>query len=64
MGEPNEATGELVKAEIVKKNPQLSAEEIIDYCRRQLTGYKLPKKIEFVSKIPKTPLGKILRREL
>ena len=64
IGEPDPACGEVVKAVIVKKDPSLTEESVIDYCREQLTGYKVPKIIEFRDEMPKTNVGKILRREL
>lgn len=54
----------MVKAVIVKQDPSLTKEQVIAYCRQNLTGYKMPKEIVFVDSIPKTPVGKILRREL
>jgi long-chain acyl-CoA synthetase len=53
-----------VKAVIVRKDPNLTKEQVVKYCRQQLTGYKMPREIIFVDSIPKTPVGKILRREL
>jgi long-chain acyl-CoA synthetase len=64
IGIPDEHSGEAVKLLIVRKDPALTKEEIISYCRSQLTGYKLPRQIEFRDALPKTPIGKILRREL
>ncbi len=64
VGVPSAKSGETVKAVIVKKDPSLTKEEVIKYCRQQLTGYKMPREIVFVESIPKTPVGKILRREL
>jgi long-chain acyl-CoA synthetase len=64
VGVPDEKTGEAVKLVIVKKNPALSEEQVRAYCRENLTGYKQPKVIEFRADLPKTPVGKILRREL
>jgi long-chain acyl-CoA synthetase len=64
IGEPDDDSGEVVKAVIVKKDPKLSAEEIIEHCRERLTRYKVPKIIEFRDELPKTNVGKILRREL
>jgi len=64
VGVPNEKSGERVKAVIVKKDPSLTVEQVKVYCRQNLTGYKMPKEIVFVDSIPKTPVGKILRREL
>ncbi len=64
VGVPNEASGEAVKLFIVKKDPSLTDEEIIQHCRQHLTGYKVPKLVEFRTELPKTNVGKILRREL
>ncbi|MDF2784368.1 MAG: long-chain fatty acid--CoA ligase [Pantoea eucrina] len=64
IGVPSELSGEAVKVCIVKKDPALTKEEVLDHCRRQLTGYKVPKIIEFREELPKTNVGKILRREL
>jgi long-chain acyl-CoA synthetase len=64
VGVPDDKTGEAVKLVIVKKNPGLTEEKVREYCRANLTGYKQPKVIEFRTDLPKTPVGKILRREL
>ena len=64
IGEPDEKSGELVKAVIVKKDPSLTEADVIKHCRERLTSYKVPKVIEFVDELPKTNVGKILRREL
>ena len=56
--------GTVVKAVIVKKDPDLDADTIIEYCHEYLTGYKVPKIVEFRDELPKTNVGKILRREL
>ena len=64
VGVPNEATGEAVKLFIVKKDASLNEQEIIQHCRQHLTGYKVPKLVEFRTELPKTNVGKILRREL
>ena len=64
VGIPDEEAGEAVKLIIVKKNPELTEQDVRDYCHARLTGYKRPKVIEFRSELPKTPVGKILRREL
>ena len=64
IGIPDEKTGEAVKLVVVKKDPSLSEAQIHDYCRANLTGYKQPREIEFRTDLPKTPVGKILRREL
>jgi len=55
---------ETVKAVIVKKDPDLSEEDVLAYCREQMTPYKVPRRIEFREELPKTVVGKILRREL
>ncbi len=57
-------SGEAVKLIVVKKDPSLTEEHVRDYCRQRLTGYKQPKVVEFRTELPKTPVGKILRREL
>jgi long-chain acyl-CoA synthetase len=49
---------------IVKKNPEMTEDQVRAYCRENLTGYKQPKVVEFRTELPKTPVGKILRREL
>ena len=64
VGIPSAKSGETVKAVIVRKDPTLTEDDVRKYCRTQLTGYKVPKKIVFVESLPKTPVGKILRREL
>ncbi len=64
VGVPDEKSGEAVKAFIVKKDPSLTADEIIAHCRQQLTAYKVPKHVEFRTELPKTNVGKILRRLL
>ncbi len=64
VGVPDANSGEAVKLFIVKRDPALTKEEVLEYCREQLTGYKRPKYVEFRSDLPKTNVGKILRREL
>lgn len=64
VGVPDEKAGEAVKLVVVKKDPKLSADDIKAYCRENLTGYKQPRVIEFRTELPKTNVGKILRREL
>lgn len=64
VGVPSAKSGETVKAVIVKKDPTLTADDVKKYCRTQLTGYKMPREIIFVDALPKTAVGKILRREL
>lgn len=64
IGVPNEVSGEVVKVFIVKKDASLTSEELLMHCRRYLTGYKVPKIVEFRDELPKSNVGKILRREL
>ncbi|HEY0849724.1 MAG TPA: long-chain fatty acid--CoA ligase [Bradyrhizobium sp.] len=64
IGVVDARSGETVKAFVVRKDPSLTADEVIKYCGTQLTAYKVPKQIEFRTELPKTNVGKILRREL
>jgi long-chain acyl-CoA synthetase len=64
VGMPDDNSGEAVKLVIVKKDPDLTEAKVRAYCRENLTGYKQPKVVEFRDELPKTPVGKILRREL
>lgn len=64
VGVPDEKTGEAVKLIVVKKDPALTEQVLRDYCHANLTGYKRPRHIVFRTELPKTPVGKILRREL
>jgi long-chain acyl-CoA synthetase len=64
IGVPDEHAGEAVKVFVVRKDPSLTADQLMDYCKRELTGYKKPKYIVFRSDLPKTNVGKILRRVL
>ena len=64
VGVNNPRVGEMVKAVIVKKDPALTREDVVKYCRARLTGYKCPRQIVFVKALPKTAVGKILRRNL
>ena len=64
IGVPNEKTGEALKVFVVKKDPSLTKDELIEFCRTELTAYKVPKDIEFRDELPKSNVGKILRREL
>jgi long-chain acyl-CoA synthetase len=64
IGVPDEKTGEAVKLVVVKKDPALTEAQIMAYCRENMTAYKQPRVIEFRTELPKTPVGKILRREL
>ncbi|GMV58660.1 MAG: long-chain-fatty-acid--CoA ligase [Betaproteobacteria bacterium] len=65
IGERDERSGEAVKIIVVRKDPALSAEALLEHCKQHLTGYKVPKLVEFRAEpLPKTNIGKILRREL
>lgn len=64
IGIPHPATGESIRVCVVKKDNSLTEEELIDFCREHLTGYKIPKKISFHDDLPKSSVGKILRREI
>ena len=64
IGMPDERSGEVVKLFAVKTDPTLTEQQVIDYCRQNLTAYKVPRKVEFRNELPKTNVGKILRREL
>ena len=64
VGVPDEKMGEAVKLVIVRKDPKLTEAQVREFCRANLTGYKQPRVIEFREELPKTPVGKILRREL
>lgn len=64
VGIPSQSSGEVVKIFVVKKDESLTEEELIAYCKENLTGYKVPKAVEFKNELPKTNVGKILRREL
>lgn len=64
IGIPNDASGEIVKVFVVKKDDSLTEKEVVKYCRENLTAYKVPKLVEFRDELPKTNVGKILRRKL
>jgi long-chain acyl-CoA synthetase len=64
IGVPDEHSGEVPKLFVVKKDPALTEKDILEHCKEQLTGYKRPKYVEFRSELPKTNVGKILRRAL
>ncbi len=64
IGQANDVSGELVKIYVVKRDPSLTKDEVIAHCRKHLTGYKVPKLVEFRDDLPKTNVGKILRRVL
>lgn len=64
IGVKNDATGEAVKVFIVKKDPNLTEQDVFDHCNEMLTNYKRPKFVEFMVELPKTNVGKVLRKEL
>ena len=64
IGVPDTHSGEVVKIFVVRKDPSLTEQQVIDHCKEQLAGYKRPKAVEFRNDLPKTNVGKILRREL
>lgn len=64
IGVPNELTGEAVKLFVVRKDPALTEAQIIEHCKQQLTAYKLPREVVFVDDLPKSNVGKVIRREL
>ncbi|MYM40398.1 long-chain fatty acid--CoA ligase [Duganella qianjiadongensis] len=64
IGVPDKHSGEAVKLFVVRKDPALTAEQLLDFCKHELTAYKKPKYIEFRDELPKTNVGKILRRQL
>ena len=64
VAQPDERAGEVVALFVVKKDPSLTEEALIEFCRKSLTGYKVPKRIYFRDELPKTNVGKILRRQL
>jgi long-chain acyl-CoA synthetase len=64
VAQPDEKSGEVVALFVVKKDPALTEADVIEFCRAQLTGYKVPKRVYFRDELPKTNVGKILRRAL
>jgi len=64
IGVPDEKSGEVVKLVVVKRHPGLTAEELIQFCRERLAGYKVPRHVEFRAELPRTAVGKVLRRAL
>jgi len=64
IGIPDEKTGEAVKVFVVRSDDSLSSDDVIAYCREKLAAYKVPKQVVFIAELPKSPVGKILRREL
>jgi long-chain acyl-CoA synthetase len=64
VGVPDEKSGEAVKLFVVKRDESLTGEDVIEHCRKNLTGYKIPREVEFRDELPKTNVGKVLRRAL
>ena len=64
VGIPDEVSGEVIKMFVVSKSGELTVDEVRNFCRESMTGYKVPKLVEFRKELPKTNVGKILRREL
>jgi long-chain acyl-CoA synthetase len=64
VGVPNEATGEAVKLFAVKSDESITEDDVRSFCRERLAGYKVPKEVVFLDELPKSAVGKILRREL
>jgi long-chain acyl-CoA synthetase len=64
VAQPDEKSGEVVALFIVKKDPALTSEQVVAFCKRELTGYKVPRAVYFRNELPKTNVGKILRRSL
>jgi len=64
VAQPDERAGEVVALFVVRKDPSVTAEQLIEFCRTELTGYKVPRHVYFRDQLPKTNVGKIMRREL
>ncbi len=64
IGIPSEESGEAVKIFVVRKHDEVTVDELLAHCRKELTAYKVPDVVEFVSELPKSNVGKVLRREL
>jgi long-chain acyl-CoA synthetase len=64
IGIPDEASGEAVKLFVVKKDPSITTDDVRQFLRKNLVAYKVPKQVEFIDELPKSAVGKILRREL
>jgi long-chain acyl-CoA synthetase len=64
VGVPDDKTGEAVKLYAVTSNPDLTGDDLREFCRNELTAYKVPKHVEFLDALPKSAVGKVLRREL
>jgi len=60
----DERSGQVVRLVVVKRDPGLTKEQVLAHCRENLTGYKVPKVVEFRDVLPKGPIGKVLKREL
>ena len=61
---PDDATGEAVRAYVIKRDPALTEESLREHCRKHMTAYKIPKQFIFRRDLPKTPIGKVLRKDL
>ena len=64
MGIPDASSGEAVQLFVVAKDPELTGPQLIEHCRANLTGYKIPREVVFRDELPKTNIGKVLRRAL
>ena len=64
VGVPDPRSGEAVKIVVVRKDPELAGEALIAHCRKYLTGYKVPRHVEFRTKLPRSDIGRVLRRAL
>ena len=64
IGVPNEASGEAVRLFVVKSDDSVTEDDVRNFCRERLAGYKVPKQVVFIEELPKSAVGKILRREL
>ena len=64
IGVPDESTGEAIKLYVVANSDELDSVKLVEFCRNELAAYKVPKKVVFMDDLPKSPAGKILRREL
>ncbi len=64
FGVPDSGSGQAVRVAVVRKDPTLTAQDVINHCRKHLTGYKIPRHVEFRDELPKSPIGKVLRRVL
>jgi len=64
FGVPDATSGQAVRVAVVKKDPALTAQDVIRHCRQHLTAYKIPRYVEFRDELPKSAIGKVLRRAL